>query len=189
MATRTRRWRSWAITRPAGPLRGGKYSNFEGGTRVPFIVRWPRDVKPGVSNALVSQVDLARVVRRLHRPEVDGRRCARQLRRHVRAPRQDWHRSRSPGTAGHGSVAARGNRRCAPAATCRRPVFQPIPRTTVTSANAAPPAHDSVGPITRTVEVVCLAAAALLLRRPRASGWRPRLDLTWWLPFVIVGPA
>lgn len=43
--------------KPAGPLRGGKYSNFEGGTRVPFIVRWPGRVKPGVSNALVSQVD------------------------------------------------------------------------------------------------------------------------------------
>ncbi len=44
--------------KPAGPLRGGKYSNFEAGTRVPFIVRWPGRVKPGVSNALVSQVDL-----------------------------------------------------------------------------------------------------------------------------------
>ena len=44
--------------KPAGPLRGGKGSNFEAGTRVPFIVRWPREVKPGVSNALVSQVDL-----------------------------------------------------------------------------------------------------------------------------------
>jgi arylsulfatase A-like enzyme len=44
--------------RPAGPLRGGKYSKFEGGTRVPFIVRWPGRVKAGVSNALVSQVDL-----------------------------------------------------------------------------------------------------------------------------------
>ncbi len=44
--------------RPAGPLRGGKYSNFEAGTRVPFIVRWPARVKPGVSDALVSQVDL-----------------------------------------------------------------------------------------------------------------------------------
>jgi arylsulfatase A-like enzyme len=42
----------------AGPYRGGKYSNFEGGTRVPFIVRWPRRVKAGVSAALVSQVDL-----------------------------------------------------------------------------------------------------------------------------------
>jgi arylsulfatase A-like enzyme len=43
--------------RPAGPLRGGKYSNFEGGTRVPFIVRWPGRVRPGVSGALISQVD------------------------------------------------------------------------------------------------------------------------------------
>ena len=42
---------------PAGPFRGGKYSNFEAGTRVPFIVRWPRRVKPAVSDALVSQVD------------------------------------------------------------------------------------------------------------------------------------
>ena len=44
--------------RPAGPLRGGKYSNFEAGTRVPFLVRWPGRVKPGVSDALVSQIDL-----------------------------------------------------------------------------------------------------------------------------------
>jgi arylsulfatase A-like enzyme len=43
---------------PAGPLRGGKGSNFEGGTRVPFVVRWPGTVKPGVSAALVSQIDL-----------------------------------------------------------------------------------------------------------------------------------
>ena len=44
--------------RPAGPLRGGKYSNFEAGTRVPFLVRWPARVKPGVSDALVCQIDL-----------------------------------------------------------------------------------------------------------------------------------
>ena len=42
---------------PAGPLRGGKYSAFEGGTRVPFILRWPARVKPGVSDALICQVD------------------------------------------------------------------------------------------------------------------------------------
>jgi arylsulfatase A-like enzyme len=46
--------------RPNGPLRGGKYSIFEGGTRIPFIVHWPRRVKPGVSSALISQVDLLR---------------------------------------------------------------------------------------------------------------------------------
>jgi arylsulfatase A-like enzyme len=43
--------------RPAGPLRGGKYSVYEGGTRVPFIVRWPGRVRPGVSDALVCLVD------------------------------------------------------------------------------------------------------------------------------------
>jgi arylsulfatase A-like enzyme len=44
--------------RPAGPYRGGKYSHFEGGTRVPFLIRWPGRVRPGTSKALVSQVDL-----------------------------------------------------------------------------------------------------------------------------------
>lgn len=43
--------------RPAGPYRGGKYSKFEGGTRVPLIVRWPGRVRSGTSRALVSQVD------------------------------------------------------------------------------------------------------------------------------------
>lgn len=43
--------------KPAGPWRGGKYSAFEGGTRVPFLVRWPKRVTPGVSDALVSQID------------------------------------------------------------------------------------------------------------------------------------
>lgn len=44
--------------KPAGPLRGGKYSNFDGGTRVPMMLRWPGHVKPdSISSALVSQVD------------------------------------------------------------------------------------------------------------------------------------
>lgn len=43
---------------PAGPLRGGKYSAFDAGTRVPFIVSWPQKIKAGVSPALVSQIDL-----------------------------------------------------------------------------------------------------------------------------------
>jgi arylsulfatase A len=44
--------------RPAGPYRGGKYSAFEAGTRMPTILRWPGSVDPGVSDALISQVDL-----------------------------------------------------------------------------------------------------------------------------------
>ena len=42
---------------PAGPYRGGKYSAFEAGTRVPMIVRWPGKVKPGQSSALLCQID------------------------------------------------------------------------------------------------------------------------------------
>lgn len=44
--------------RPTGPLRGNKYSAFEGGTRIPAIVRWPKEIhKAAVSDALVSQID------------------------------------------------------------------------------------------------------------------------------------
>lgn len=42
----------------SGIHRGGKYQIYEGGTRVPFIVRWPARIKPGVSDALVNQIDL-----------------------------------------------------------------------------------------------------------------------------------
>ena len=42
---------------PAGVLRGGKYSSFEGGTRVPLIVSWPSKTKTAVSDALLSQID------------------------------------------------------------------------------------------------------------------------------------
>ena len=41
----------------SGPYRGGKYQVYEGGTRVPLIVRWPGGIEPGVSTALVTQVD------------------------------------------------------------------------------------------------------------------------------------
>jgi arylsulfatase A-like enzyme len=41
----------------SGPYSGGKYQIYEGGTRVPMIVRWPARIKSGVSKALVSHVD------------------------------------------------------------------------------------------------------------------------------------
>ena len=44
--------------RPWGPFRGGKYSIFEAGTRVPMIVSWPAQVKPQVSDAFICQMDL-----------------------------------------------------------------------------------------------------------------------------------
>ncbi|GGZ87286.1 sulfatase family protein [Algibacter mikhailovii] len=43
---------------PAGPLRGGKYSLFEAGTRVPFITYWKGQIQPNVSDAMVCQIDL-----------------------------------------------------------------------------------------------------------------------------------
>jgi arylsulfatase A-like enzyme len=42
---------------PRGGLRGGKYSLFDAGTHVPFMLRWPKEVNPGTSDALVSQMD------------------------------------------------------------------------------------------------------------------------------------
>lgn len=41
----------------SGRYRGGKYQIYEGGTRVPFIIRWPAKMKPGISDALVNQID------------------------------------------------------------------------------------------------------------------------------------
>jgi arylsulfatase A-like enzyme len=43
---------------PAGPLRGNKYSAFEGGTNIPAIVSWPKEIRSAqTSDALVSQID------------------------------------------------------------------------------------------------------------------------------------
>ncbi len=42
---------------PSYVYRGNKADAYEGGHRVPFVVRWPGRVKPGVSAALVGQID------------------------------------------------------------------------------------------------------------------------------------
>lgn len=42
---------------PSGIFKGGKYSAYEAGTRVPTIVYWPEKIKPAQSQALLSQVD------------------------------------------------------------------------------------------------------------------------------------
>ena len=43
---------------PSGPFSGGKYSIQEGGTRTPFITRWPGHISPGVSKQIVCTIDL-----------------------------------------------------------------------------------------------------------------------------------
>lgn len=55
--------------KPAGVLRGGKYSLYEAGTRVPFMVYWKGKIKPQVSDALVCQLDLmASLASLVHQP-------------------------------------------------------------------------------------------------------------------------
>ncbi|MAW94349.1 MULTISPECIES: sulfatase-like hydrolase/transferase [unclassified Leeuwenhoekiella] len=44
--------------KPGGPYKGSKYVVYEAGTRMPTICYWPGVIKPGTSQALLSQVDL-----------------------------------------------------------------------------------------------------------------------------------
>ena len=44
--------------KPAGGLRGGKYSLFDGGTHVPLFVYWKSTISPVISDALICQMDL-----------------------------------------------------------------------------------------------------------------------------------
>lgn len=43
---------------PMKHYRGGKYSAYEAGTRIPFIVRWPAVIQPGKQQALFSMIDV-----------------------------------------------------------------------------------------------------------------------------------
>ena len=43
--------------KPGGVYRGGKYSAYEAGTRIPFIIRWPAKIQPSKQQALFSQID------------------------------------------------------------------------------------------------------------------------------------
>ena len=44
--------------KPAGGLRGGKYSLFDGGTHVPFFVYWKGHIQPVKSDALICHMDI-----------------------------------------------------------------------------------------------------------------------------------
>lgn len=60
---------------PFADLRGGKYSLYEAGTRVPFITYWKGVIKPAVSDAMVCQLDFTASFARLAglpHPEGDG---------------------------------------------------------------------------------------------------------------------
>ncbi|MDR0713326.1 MAG: arylsulfatase [Bacteroidales bacterium] len=65
--------------RPAGALRGGKYSLFDGGTRVPFVLQWKGTVTPGTSDAMVCQIDLYNSFAALLRQPVDHQKDSRDV--------------------------------------------------------------------------------------------------------------
>lgn len=70
---------------PSGGLRGNKYSAFEGGTRVPFIISWGRNIPRGIrSDALVSQVDLLASLSHLIQARIP-KGCAADSRNHLDA--------------------------------------------------------------------------------------------------------
>jgi arylsulfatase A-like enzyme len=48
--------------KPTGPFRGKKSQLWEGGHRVPFIVRWPARIQPGEPKELVSTIDIPATV-------------------------------------------------------------------------------------------------------------------------------
>ncbi len=62
---------------PNSDLRGGKYSAFEGGTRIPLVLRWPGHVPVGAtSTALFGQIDLAHSLASLVGAEVPKSACS-----------------------------------------------------------------------------------------------------------------
>ena len=64
---------------PAGPLRGGKYSLFDGGTRAPFVVQWKGVITPGVSDAMICQIDFYNSFASLIRQPVNWQKDSRDL--------------------------------------------------------------------------------------------------------------
>ncbi len=51
-------WEMLGDHKPAGGLRGGKYSLYDAGTHVPFFTYWKGEIEPTKSSALVSQLDI-----------------------------------------------------------------------------------------------------------------------------------
>jgi arylsulfatase A-like enzyme len=112
-------WRKWAGNLPPTnnhPLRDGKASLYEGGTRVPLMWAWPGKIKPGTtSDAVVGHIDLYPTLLELvgvSRPaqqKMDGVSYARVLRSEGTLAREAFFNyfpllGRGPGRAGGVSV-------------------------------------------------------------------------------------
>ncbi|MFI3293832.1 MAG: sulfatase-like hydrolase/transferase [Rikenellaceae bacterium] len=63
-------WELLGDHKPAGGLRGGKYSLFDAGTHVPFFTYWKGKITPHKSAAFVSQLDLLASVAELVGEEI-----------------------------------------------------------------------------------------------------------------------
>lgn len=56
---------------PFGELRGGKYSTYEAGTRIPFIISWKGTISKQISEAQISQVDFLGSISELLKVDYD----------------------------------------------------------------------------------------------------------------------
>ena len=65
--------------RAAGPLTGGKYSVYEGGTRTPLITRWKGKVKPAVSENVVCTIDFAASLAAMTKQKLSEEACVDSL--------------------------------------------------------------------------------------------------------------
>ena len=114
--------------KPAGPLRGGKYSAYDGGTRVPFVVRWPGTVKPGVSAAALEPGGPALQFCRPRRVQT-ARRCrARQLQPPARPAGQIQGGPAARRGTRHGALADRRRLESDPGRTTGRSATRPATR-------------------------------------------------------------
>ncbi len=60
---------------PKAGFRGGKYTLFEAGTRLPFISWWPDNIEPGVTDALFGYIDLYASFARFLNINTSGEKC------------------------------------------------------------------------------------------------------------------
>ncbi len=68
-------WSSWSdgTTGSSGPLRGWKTETYEGGQRVPAIMRWPGKIPEGkVTDALASNLDILPTIAEITQSDISG---------------------------------------------------------------------------------------------------------------------
>jgi arylsulfatase A-like enzyme len=110
-------WRKWAGDQPPTdntPLRDGKGSLYEGGTRVPLIWRWPAKIKGGgVNDSVVAHIDVYPTVMELvgkampNGQQADGQSYAKLLKGEGEFQRDAFFNYFPHGGVGRGGVTVR----------------------------------------------------------------------------------